>query len=70
MLGWMVLRRWTLIHNRVTVHSSPATGSSYRAAGAAHGTAYHPEHAYDFGLQRVLDGLACLVEATGRRTRP
>jgi AcrR family transcriptional regulator len=32
------------------------------AAGAAHGGAYHPDHAYAFGLQRVLDGLAALIE--------
>jgi AcrR family transcriptional regulator len=31
------------------------------AAGAAHSGAYSPEHAYDFGLQRVLDGLAALI---------
>jgi AcrR family transcriptional regulator len=31
------------------------------AAGAAHGSAYSPGHAYDFGLQRVLDGLAALI---------
>ncbi|MEU3453248.1 TetR/AcrR family transcriptional regulator [Micromonospora sp. NPDC006766] len=33
------------------------------AAGAAHGAAYDPEHAYEFGLQRVLDGLSVLVDA-------
>ncbi len=32
------------------------------AAGAAHGSAYDPDHAYRFGLQRVLDGLAVLVD--------
>ncbi|HEY2521296.1 MAG TPA: TetR/AcrR family transcriptional regulator [Streptosporangiaceae bacterium] len=31
------------------------------AAGAAHGSAYNPSHAYDFGLQRVLDGFAVLI---------
>ncbi|MFD7905373.1 TetR/AcrR family transcriptional regulator C-terminal domain-containing protein [Kitasatospora sp. NPDC059747] len=31
------------------------------AAGAAHGGAYDPDHAYAFGLARVLDGLAALV---------
>jgi AcrR family transcriptional regulator len=35
------------------------------AAGAAHGSAHDPEHAYDFGLARVLDGLAALID--GRR---
>lgn len=32
------------------------------AAGAAHGAAYSPEHAYDFGLRRVLDGLGVLID--------
>jgi AcrR family transcriptional regulator len=32
------------------------------AAGAANGAAYNPEHAYEFGLQRVLDGLAALID--------
>jgi AcrR family transcriptional regulator len=32
------------------------------AAGAAHGSAYHPGHAYHFGLERVLDGLAALID--------
>ncbi|GAA3398810.1 TetR/AcrR family transcriptional regulator [Cryptosporangium minutisporangium] len=32
------------------------------AAGAAHDAAYSPGHAYEFGLARVLDGLAALVE--------
>jgi hypothetical protein len=35
------------------------------AAGAAHGGAYPPEHAWAFGLARVLDGLAALVERGG-----
>ena len=33
------------------------------AAGAAHGAAYDPDHAYRFGLRRVFDGLAPLVDA-------
>jgi AcrR family transcriptional regulator len=32
------------------------------AAGAAQGAAYHPEHAYEFGLRRVLDGLGVLID--------
>jgi AcrR family transcriptional regulator len=32
------------------------------AAGAAHGSAYDPDHAYRFGLDRVLDGLAVLID--------
>jgi hypothetical protein len=34
-----------------------------RSAGrTAHGGAYKPGHAYDFGLPRVLHGLAALFE--------
>ncbi|MQS16694.1 TetR/AcrR family transcriptional regulator [Streptomyces kaniharaensis] len=36
------------------------------AAGEAHGGACSPAHAYEFGLSRVLDGLAALIE---NRTR-
>jgi AcrR family transcriptional regulator len=32
------------------------------AAGAAHGSAYNPDHAYAFGLRRVLDALDALVD--------
>lgn len=32
------------------------------AAGTARGSAHDPDHAYRFGLQRVLDGLAVLVD--------
>jgi AcrR family transcriptional regulator len=31
------------------------------AAGAAHGGAYSPGHAYEFGLRRVVDGIAALI---------
>jgi AcrR family transcriptional regulator len=32
------------------------------AAGSAHGSAHDPTHAYEFGLARLLDGLAPLIE--------
>ncbi|WP_371498707.1 TetR/AcrR family transcriptional regulator [Kitasatospora sp. NBC_00374] len=32
------------------------------AAGEAHGGAHSPDHAYEFGLRRVLEGLAGLIE--------
>jgi AcrR family transcriptional regulator len=32
------------------------------AAGAAQGAAYSPDHAWEFGLERVLDGLGALIE--------
>lgn len=31
------------------------------AAGAEHGAAYDPEHAFEFGLARVLDGIGLLI---------
>jgi hypothetical protein len=40
------------------------------ATGAAQGSAYSPEHAWDFGLARVLDGLAALVDRRARPGRP
>jgi AcrR family transcriptional regulator len=36
------------------------------AAGTAHGAAYDPEHAYQFGLQVVLDGLATQLAASDK----
>ncbi len=38
------------------------------AAGAAYGGAYSPDHAYAFGLQRVLDGLGVLIDRHGTGT--
>jgi AcrR family transcriptional regulator len=35
------------------------------AAGAAHGGAYSPDHAWEFGLARLLDGLGVLIERRG-----
>jgi len=37
------------------------------AAGAAHRGAYSPAHAYEFGLQRVIDGLGVLIEGGSRQ---
>jgi AcrR family transcriptional regulator len=37
------------------------------AAGAAHGATYSPDHAYVFGLARMLDGIEELIE---KRSRP
>jgi AcrR family transcriptional regulator len=34
------------------------------AAGQTHDSAYSAEHAYEFGLARVLDGLASVIEGT------
>ncbi|MFJ9712915.1 TetR/AcrR family transcriptional regulator [Streptomyces sp. NPDC101234] len=38
------------------------------AAGTAQGAAYSPRHAWEFGLARVLDGLAALVDGRGNST--
>lgn len=46
----------------------PLAGRVGSAAGEARGTAYDPDHAYRFGLARVLDGLATLIDHRGRRS--
>lgn len=46
-------------------HRYPTATRVGAAAGEALGTAYDPGHAYVFGLQRVLDGLAALIEKRG-----
>ena len=33
------------------------------AAGEAHGAAFNPRHAFEFGLQRVLDGIDAFIRA-------
>ncbi|WP_231953608.1 TetR/AcrR family transcriptional regulator [Actinoplanes derwentensis] len=43
-------------------HRYPTATRVGAAAGAALGAAYDPGHAYTFGLNRVLDGLAALIE--------
>jgi hypothetical protein len=42
----------------------PLAGRVGSAAGAAHGSAQDPAHAYRFGLARTLDGLAALIDGT------
>jgi AcrR family transcriptional regulator len=37
------------------------------AAGAAYEAAYSPEHAFEFGLQRVLDGVEALVRSRAKQ---
>jgi AcrR family transcriptional regulator len=43
-------------------HAYPTATRVGAAAGAALGGAYNPDHAYAFGLQRVLDGLDVLIQ--------
>lgn len=38
-------------------------------AGEAYGGAYEPEHAFEFGLDRVLDGVEMLVESRAAEAR-
>jgi AcrR family transcriptional regulator len=44
-------------------HRFPVAARVGGAAGAAHGAAHDPLHAFEFGLQRILDGIEALVEA-------
>ncbi|PRY29383.1 TetR/AcrR family transcriptional regulator [Pseudosporangium ferrugineum] len=44
-------------------HRYPIAVRVGEAAGAELGGAFNAEHAYAFGLERVLDGLAALIEA-------
>jgi AcrR family transcriptional regulator len=48
-------------------HTYPTATRVGEAAGAALGGAYNADHAYDFGLGRVLDGLGVLIEARAAR---
>ncbi|BCJ43864.1 TetR family transcriptional regulator [Actinoplanes ianthinogenes] len=43
-------------------HTYPTAVRVGAAAGEAMGSAYDPEHAYAFGLARVLDGLGALID--------
>jgi AcrR family transcriptional regulator len=46
----------------VNERAHPIAARVGSAAGAAHGGAYSPDHAYEFGLERLLDGLGALIE--------
>ncbi|GAA4596125.1 AcrR family transcriptional regulator [Actinoplanes octamycinicus] len=46
-------------------HAYPTATRVGAAAGEALGAAYDPDHAYEFGLQRVLDGLGVLIDGRG-----
>lgn len=41
----------------------PTAARVGQAAGEAHNAAYAPEHSFEFGLQRILDGVENLVRA-------
>jgi AcrR family transcriptional regulator len=61
---------WTanapLLARIIDADAYPTAARVGAAAGAAHGGAYSPDHAWEFGLERVLDGLGALVERRGR----
>jgi AcrR family transcriptional regulator len=52
-----------LLARIVDERAHPLAARVGNAAGAAHGSAYDPDHAYRFGLDRVLDGLAAIIDA-------
>ena len=51
-----------LLGRVLTPDAYPLASRVGAAAGAAHGSAHDPAHSYDFGLQRLLDGLAALID--------
>ena len=51
-----------LLASLVDERSYPLAARVGSAAGAAHRGAYGPDHAYEFGLERLLDGLGGLVD--------
>ena len=55
-------RAGPLLARAVDPESYPLAARVGAAAGEAHGSAFDPEHAYAFGLERVLDGLAALID--------
>jgi AcrR family transcriptional regulator len=57
-----------LLGRIVDVRRYPIAARVGAAAGEAHGAAFNPEHAFEFGLQRVLDGIEVLVAGRGGET--
>jgi AcrR family transcriptional regulator len=51
-------------------HAYPTATRVGAAAGAAMGAAYDADHAYAFGLERVLDGLGVLIDGKRPRGEP
>lgn len=50
-----------LLHRVLDTETYPLAARVGTAAGTAQGSAYNTAHAYEFGLRRVLDGLAALI---------
>jgi AcrR family transcriptional regulator len=57
-----------LLAEALDADAFPTAARVGAAAGAAHGGAYSPEHAWTFGLERVLDGLGVLIERRARES--
>lgn len=55
-----------LLSRLVRAEDYPRATRVGSAAGAAQGAAYDPDRAWEFGLARVLDGLAALIEERAR----
>ncbi|HEX3815497.1 MAG TPA: TetR/AcrR family transcriptional regulator [Mycobacteriales bacterium] len=49
--------------------SYPRAARIGSATGEAHGSAYDPEHAYRFGLQQIMAGLAQLIDEATPKSR-
>ncbi|SCG40853.1 TetR/AcrR family transcriptional regulator [Micromonospora humi] len=56
---WQTHAPW--LEKFMTTGSYPLAARVGTAAGMAHGAAYGPDHAFEFGLQRVLDGISVVV---------
>jgi len=52
-----------LLERVLDPHAYPTAVRVGTAAGTAHRSAYNPEHAYTFGLQCILGGLAALIDS-------
>ncbi|MGQ0838466.1 TetR/AcrR family transcriptional regulator [Actinokineospora sp.] len=50
--------------------SFPTANQVGTAAGEEHGAAYDPAHAFEFGLRRLFDGIAVLVEERSAQAEP
>ncbi|ASU80038.1 TetR/AcrR family transcriptional regulator [Actinopolyspora erythraea] len=60
-------RAGSALSSLIDEHEYPLASRVGTAVGTSQGTAYAPEHAYRFGLARLLDGFAALVaEGAGR----
>ena len=54
--------RAPLLERLVEPERYPTAGRVGQAAGGEHNAAYAPEHSFEFGLERILDGVQALVD--------